>query len=200
MASGAYLKARYRSSLPAFRGEHDEKDEGRREAGPTQDDSVRYERTVVLFTHRDLLRLRFRTLRKSDRKHTILVVGADVGRIDRRGPRERTAERATEALETVEAIAGDLFILPLTLQREHVVLERDRDVFALHVRQLGLDHELVLGAFVNIHRRHPATRQAFAVEVGKHVVEPIDLHRRQLMKRIPSNESHCKNLLKSLNG
>ena len=140
----------------------------------------------------DLLRLRFRALRQSHRQHAVLVGRADAARIDRGRQCERTAERSQEPLHPLESIARDLradFRSPLSVSTLF------SNVTPMSSRFMSGSSALMTSScslgLVNINRRHPAARQAFAIEIREHVVEPIDLHRSQLPKWIPTNECHC---------
>src|SRR5204863_1873143 len=62
----------------------------------------------------------------------------------------------------------------LTLDGEHEVLDVDVDVFARHVGQLDLQHELVIAGLKDVDRRHPGTWR------GK----------PEVAKRIPTNDGH----------
>src|SRR5712671_1418345 len=103
----------------------------------------------------DLLRLGLLCLRQRHRQYPVSIGRLDLSGIDRRGQRERTLELAEPALATVVApfldIAGPL---SLALDGEHVVGEGQVDVLLAEPRQLGGDHELVLG-LVHIGGRSP---------------------------------------------
>src|SRR5216683_996650 len=103
----------------------------------------------------DLLRLGLLCLRQRHRQYPVSIGRLDLSVIDRRGQRERTLDLAAPALATVVApfldIAGPL---SLALDGEHVVGEGQVDVLLAEPRQLGGDHELVLG-LVHIGGRSP---------------------------------------------
>src|SRR3954452_9720054 len=93
------------------------------------------------------------------------------------------------------ALAGD---------RQDVILDLEVDVLLGDAREVGTQHEVVLG-LGQVHRRHPATGPATrgavrTAPLEEGVEETIHggLQDIQLAGRIPSDDSHLTNLLYSV--
>src|SRR5262245_26873892 len=93
---------------------------------PTRSGSRMYPASVNIDA--DLLRLGLLPARQTDRQHAVLVRSRDLCGVHTVGQRERARECADVALDALILLAlhADV-VLALTLQREHVVLERHAD-------------------------------------------------------------------------
>src|SRR6266571_754214 len=124
----------------------------------------------------DRPRLGFLSQRQPHREDAIFVLGRDPAGIDGRRQRERAAERAITPLDMVEVLVFRVARqLLLALDGEHAVFDCDVDVLTRHLGALSLQHELLIGNLVNIHRRLPAARRR----------EP------EIAKWVPTNNSHA---------
>src|ERR1035438_9958139 len=94
----------------------------------------------------DLPRLGSFLLGKRDAEDAILEVRRDVFRVEGIGHREAAHETAVAALDAVIALLG-MFLVELALARdgERLVLHFDVNVLQIDVRQIGLQHQFVLG-------------------------------------------------------
>src|ERR671912_778512 len=122
-------------------------------------------RVGALAADLDAARLHFLALLEHDAEHAVLVLGGRV--LGRHGLRERegAGEAAVGALDAVVVVR--LFLLleaALAAQRQHVVLDRQLEVFAVHAGQFGFEHDLVF-VLVDVHARRPgAAREALLAE------------------------------------
>src|SRR5690348_5929253 len=99
---------------------------------------------------------------------------------------EAAAERSIRPLHA-KVVVFFYFALELTLaaNREHAVLDAYIDVFFADARQIGLEHEFVLG-LVDVYRRRPARdRRVFPCSVECALEELIHL----LLKGIEGGDS-----------
>src|ERR1019366_8402 len=105
----------------------------------------------------DLPRLGSFLLGKRHAEHAILELGRDVFRVESIGHREAAHETAVAALDAVIPLLG-LFLVELALARnlQRLVLHFDVNVLQIDVRQIGFQHQFVLG-FVDVHGRRPGT-------------------------------------------
>src|ERR1039457_6447949 len=105
----------------------------------------------------DLPRLGSFLLGKRHAEHAILEVRRDVLRVEGIGHGKAAHETAVAALDAVIALLG-MFLVELALARdgERLVLHFDVNVLQIDVRQIGLQHQFVLG-FVDVHGRRPRT-------------------------------------------
>src|SRR5713101_2322471 len=105
--------------------------------------------------HLDLLRLRFLTFRNQQRKHAVVIVGLDRFGIHAVCQREAPAERSVGALHAQVVFLAHLILeLAFAAQGQQVVFDADVQVLRIHVRQVRLHHQFVLG-LVDIHVRRP---------------------------------------------
>src|ERR1700730_2085872 len=144
----------------------------------------------------DLLRLVLFGLRKLHREHPVPIGRLDLLGVDRRRQREGTLELAVPALPTVAAPLLDIGgPLPLTLDRQQVVGQGEMNVLLAEPRQLGGDHDLVLG-LVHVRRGgpHPLGRNRLAeetVEETAHLRMHVAPVTGQLLReRAETNQRH----------
>src|SRR5262249_16266401 len=80
-------------------------------------------------------------------------------------------------------------------KRNHIVLDRQIEIFSVHPRKLGLEHDLVF-VFVNIYARMPrSARNSFIIECPSNVAGKKPVHfilkTSQIPKGIVTSNSHC---------
>src|ERR1017187_6667479 len=120
----------------------------------------------------DLPRLGGFLLGQRHGEHAILEVRRDVLRIEGIGHREAAYETAVAALDAVIAFFG-VFLAELALARngQRLVLHANVNVLQIDVRQIGFQHQFVLG-LVDVHGRRPRTVGARLIHhAGEGVLE-----------------------------
>src|SRR6266404_7142618 len=147
----------------------------------------------------DFLRLALFRLRKVHRQHPVPVGRLDLPGGDWSGQRERAFELAEPTLTVVVArLLGIAGPLPLALDGEQVVGQGQMNVLLAEPRQLGADHELVLGL---VHVRGGSPHPLYPPRAGrlaqKSVEESIHLGMdvgqvagQLLRERTESNQRH----------
>src|SRR5262249_48544136 len=135
--------------------------------------------------HLDRPRFGFLAQREPHGEDAVLVLGRDPAGVDGLRQRERAAERAVAPPDVVVLlflhVVRDLL---LTLDGEDEVLDVDLDLVALHVGELGFQHELVVAGLEDVDGRHPAARRG----------------ETEVAKRIPANDSHSSLSFEDLAG
>src|SRR5215831_371300 len=146
--------------------------------------------------HLDLLRLGFLTLRDAEGQHTVLVVGLYGLGVDGVGEREAAGERAIAALDAQIVLvlrlfagpgrAGDLFELALAADGQNVVLDANVELLRFDVRQVGLDHELML-VFEDVHCGYPRRQVLFLRRTAEEIAEQaVQLRIIRAAERLPT--------------
>src|SRR5712664_316602 len=103
----------------------------------------------------DLLGLGFLALGEAERQHAIVIVGLYGVRLYGVGQREAAAERAIGALDAQIVVLVRLGVeLAFAANGEDVVLHTDVQVLRIHIRQVGLNDQFMLG-FVDVDGRGP---------------------------------------------
>jgi hypothetical protein len=111
--------------------------------------------TFLLHFDGDLPRLDLLGLGDADGQHAVLVAGLGLSGLDLGGQADDVLELAVGALDPVVGLVlGLLLVLALARDRQHVGRDLDLDVVLGHARDLGLDHQLLLG-LLDVHQRRP---------------------------------------------
>src|SRR5713226_1693804 len=133
-------------------------------------------RMAVSNSHFDLLRLGFLALRKAQRQHTILIIGLDGFRFHGVGQREAAAEGAIGAFDAqIVVFVHVLLKLAFAANGEDVVLHADVQVLRIHVRQVGLDDQFILG-LIDVDGRSPRGQVRLLARTSHHIAKyAIDL-------------------------
>src|SRR5262245_14068721 len=135
-------------------------------------------------------------------ENSILVFGVDLLRVHGNRKCERPRETAVEALGPVEILRLHLFLaLPLTAERENVVLDLDIDVVLFHAGKLRLHHDVV-PFLIDVAKGCPRSQSIVSSETrhGAVLKDPIDavLKRLEILDEgLKSDECHLFSSLRN---
>src|SRR5215213_6410344 len=147
-------------------------------------------------------RLRLGRLWDPHLEDALVEVRLDLPGVDTLWQGQRAREVAEGTFDPVVPLALLLVLgLPLTGDRQDVVLDLDVDVVLGQARKIAPEHEVVLG-LEQIHRRNPAPgRPVGGATIEEAVEEPVHvaLQRVELTNRVPTNKCHDSHLLVACN-
>src|SRR6266404_4901812 len=106
------------------------------------------------FTFTLICFIRFFPLRNRQRQHPVLILGLDRLAVHGVCQREGPAERAIRTLHPQIVVLIHLLLkLPLTANRQDVVLHTNVQLLRFDVRKIGLDHQFVLSLLHELSKR-----------------------------------------------